>query len=481
MSAVTVKVDLDGSGTGPGRTPIPNEVDIMTIKLMRDSRPEANTVFWAAPFGTKMLANGEPFDFDAFFAEVIVPTCTEVNMKVLRADQVYGKGDVAETAWHGIQLAPLVLVDFSARSCNVAAEFALSLALGKRIIVLAQDPDDIPSDVRGHFRYIQYGNGWQSMQRLRTELGKELPATMEQSSTEMILVPMHNGGMTPVPGEVVIADREFVMVLTDDRRRVVLNAADVDARRIISDMAKRFPVGTRVEGSFEVDLAGDTKYTLIPGQLNPWPALESAFGPGTEFRSRVDSVVPGLGVFVHVGHGVNGLVPEHKLGGRQVVVGDNVEVAVTTFDADRRRIGLRLDRILQAVPAVRSVPVARSSEDRADHTGGRRSGQPALPDVGDTFLGSVTRIVPEGEGAGGFILLRVAGLQRTVMLHCTSMTEDLRADLRDGFVELGEEIALEVIKVDQRDNKVLVMDLPDPDSASADRRNKEQDVLAAAS
>src|ERR1035441_4278546 len=118
----------------------------MTIKLMRDRRPETNTVFSAAPFGTKKLANGEPFDFDAFFAEVIVPICCEGGIRVRRSDQVYGKGDVAETAWHGIQLAPLVLVDFSARSCNVAAEFALALALGKRIIVLAQDADDIPSD-----------------------------------------------------------------------------------------------------------------------------------------------------------------------------------------------------------------------------------------------------------------------------------------------------------------------------------------------
>ncbi len=446
----------------------------MTIKLMRDSRPETSTVFWAAPFGTKALADGELFDFDEFFSEVIVPTCTAINLKVLRADQVYGKGDVAESAWHGIQLASVVLVDFSARSCNVAAEFALSLALGKRIVVLAQDPEDIPSDVRGHFRHIPYGNDWKSMQRLRDELSKELPATMEQPSTEMILMPMHIGGVNPVPGEVVIADREFVMVLTDDRRRVVLNAADVDPRRIIPDMSKRFPVGSRVEGAFEVDLAGNTKYTLIPGQLNPWPALESAFGPGTEFRSRVDSVVPGLGVFVHVGHGVNGLVPEHKLGGRQVAAGDDVEVAVTTFDAERRRIGLRLDRVLP-LSEVRPLAGAEPSGSWAG-----RPGQAGLPRVGDTFVGSVTRIVPEAEGAGGFVLLRVAEVQRPVMLHCTAMTDDLRADLRGGFVEMGEEISLEVVKVDQHNKKVLVRDLPEPDGGQMGDPGGEE-VLAAAS
>ena len=120
----------------------------MTIKLMRDCRPETNTVFWAAPFGTKKLANGEPFDFDAFFAEVIVPTCGAAGMRVLRADQVYGKGDVAETAWHGIQLAPVVLVDFSARSCNVAAEFALVAGAREADHRARPGPEDIPSDVQ---------------------------------------------------------------------------------------------------------------------------------------------------------------------------------------------------------------------------------------------------------------------------------------------------------------------------------------------
>jgi small subunit ribosomal protein S1 len=437
-------------------------MDTMTIKLSRDCRPEPSTLFWAAPFGVKTLSNGQPFDFDAFYADVIVPACEKAGMKIIRADEVYGKGDIAETAWHSIQRASIVLTDFTAQSCNVAAEFALSLALGKRIVVLTQDPEDIPSDVRGHFRYIRYGNDWQSINRLQDELAKELPAAMDQPSTEMILMPMHNGGVNPVPGEVVIAGRDFVMVLTDDHRRVVLNATDVDPRRIINDMAKRFPVGTRVEGSFEVDLAGNVKYTLIPGQLNPWPTLESGYGPGTQFRSRVDSVVPGIGVFVHVAHGVNGLVPEQRLGGRTLTPGDDVEVAVTTFDAERRRIGLRLDRVVAPPPGRGPAEgtVARPARtSHADASGAR-------PAVGDVLVGSVSRISPEADGSGGYLLLRVPGQHRPVMLHCTAMTEDLRSDLRNGFVEMGEEISVEVTRVDQRTGNVQVRDLPEPEEAA---------------
>jgi small subunit ribosomal protein S1 len=446
----------------------------MTIKLRRDCRPKANAVFCAFPFGTKTLTSGELFNFDDFYTDVIVPTCVKAGMTAQRADQVYGQGDVTDTAWHGLQAASIVLVDFTARSCNVAAEFALALALGKRIIVLTQDPDDIPSDVQGHFRYLQYGEDWKAMSRLMTELGRELPAAMDQPSTEMILLPMHNGATTPVPGQVVIAERDYVMVLTEDGRGVVLNATEVDYRRVIQDMTKRFPVGTRVEGWFEVDLAGDTTYTLVPGQLNPWAGLASAYGPGTEFTSRVDNVIPGLGVFVHVAHGVNGLVPEHKLGGRVLVPGDEVEVAVTTMDVERRRIGLRLDRVLAGTGVGTGAP-ARSP--RASSVGSLGSGG-SLPSVGQRIVGRVKRIEPESEHGGGFVLLRVPGLQRNVMLHCTAMTDDLRADLKDGFVELDEEISLEVVKVDPKGHKVLVKDLPETDTGVDGRAAGEKLLIA---
>ena len=159
-----------------------------------------------------------------------------------------------------------------------------------------------------------------------------------------------------------------------------------------------------------------------------------------------------------------------------MAVGDDVEVAVTTFDAERRRIGLRLDRVLRRPPS-RPVPVAASPAGAPDR---ERPNGSAMPEVGDTFTGTVTRVVPESDGAGGYILLRVPGLQRAVMLHCTSMTEDLRGDLRDGFVDMGEEIPVEVTKVDQRQGRVLVRDLPEPGNPAAGQPGSGAEVLAEA-
>ena len=66
--------------------------------------------------------------------------------------------------------------------------------LGKRILVIVQDPDDIPSDVVGHYRYIQYNREYQSIDRLKSELRKEIPALLEQPVSEMSFVPLPGCG-----------------------------------------------------------------------------------------------------------------------------------------------------------------------------------------------------------------------------------------------------------------------------------------------
>lgn len=429
----------------------------MAIKLMRDCRPEAGTVFLAAPFGTKTVRNGKSFDFDTFYTQVIVPACAAVEMTAIRADEIYGKGDIAETAWHGLQRAAVVLVDFAASSTNVAAEFALALALGKRIVVLCQDEADIPSDVRGHYKYIRYADDYQSVQRLREELAKEIPAILKQPSVEMSFQPLLGADTTPVPGTVSIVDKDYVIVLTDDNHRVELNAADVDNRIIVRDMAKKFPVGTRVQGAFELDFRGQSRYTLTAGKPNHWPNLESQFPPGKEFRGKVESVIDGVGVFVSVAHGINGLVPESKLAGRSVNVGDDVEVAISSLDITTRRIRLRLD----SVSSRRAPDVAHVHERKSAASGD-------LPAVGERFYGTVRKTEKESGRGGGFILLEIPGTKRTVLLHCSKMSVDLREDLKGDFVEIGEEIYIEVVQVDAIRNKVLVRDLPDPDAAESD-------------
>lgn len=419
----------------------------MTLKLVRDTRANPGSAFSIQPFDKRVLPNGMTFDFDGFYRTRLVPVFAEFGLELDRADQIYGHGDVKDTAWHGIQKATLVLVDFTLQRPNVSAELVAAAVIGKRIIAITQNPDDIPSDVAGHLRYIQYGPNYDQIDHLMDELRKEIPAQLEQPQTEMYMVPMPgNGGTaTPVPGQVTHVERDHVVVLTDDGRRVVLGPADVDYRRIVPDMAKRFPVGTRVQGSFEVDLDGATRYTLLAGQTNPWPILEHRYPAGTAVRGTVDVVVPGTGAFVHVAQGINGLVPEQKLGGRTVVAGDKVDVEVVKIDATARRIALRLtgvERSSQVAPAAQKQDVPHPEVE-----------------VGDVFDSEV--VVARPEGKGGFVLVKPEGWSTPVMLHHTSMSPQLRDDLNKEDIQPGDLLHVEVIRL--AGGKVYVKDRPDLD------------------
>ncbi|NGY60373.1 hypothetical protein G7043_15695 [Lentzea sp. NEAU-D13] len=75
----------------------------------------------------------------------------------------------------------------------------------------------------------------------------------------------------------------------------------------------------------------------------------------------------------------------------------------------------------------------------------------------------MTRVVPEDNGRGGY-LLRLPTTGRNALLLVKVMSEDLRADLNNNNeVELGEEIYVEVYRTNKETGKTLLRELPEPD------------------
>lgn len=415
------------------------------IKFLREERTEPGYVFCVGPFGTRNLSNGSSCNFDSIYAHVLAPTITAVGMTAVRGDEIYGTSGVIDTVWRGIQKSEIVIVDFTARSPNVAAEFVMALLLGKHIVVITQEPDDIPTDVRGLYRYIPYNSDFESVDKLKRELAQQLQAIREESATEMMLVPMPVPGNTQaVPARVVIVDREFVIVQTDDGRRGVLGNADVDYARIVNDMSRKFSIGERVSGAFVMDIKGESKYTLLAGQTNPWPSFTAAYPVGRKVVGTVHKVIDKVGAFVRIDDGINGLIPESNLGSRKVASGDEVEVSILRVDAELRRVTLRMERIMKGIAPHTSVAEAK------------------FPPIGHQTYGEVVRIAPETGKAGGFVLLRLSGYEPLALLHCTQMSPELRADLNGNEVELGEEIFVQVIRTDADRGRITLKEIDEP-------------------
>jgi predicted RNA-binding protein with RPS1 domain len=415
------------------------------LHLLRDERPIEGHLYVAMPYGKKELRDGSMFDFDTFYENELVPVIESAGFTSVRADSIYGPQSVMGPIWRGVQQAEAVLVDFSTKSPNVAMEFALSLLIGKKSLYLTQDADDIPTDVRGRLRHILYSDHYTDVNRMRDELRNQLMAIRDEPSVEMALVPMAAGGTDPVPATVITVTKEFVVIEASGGRRGVLGNADVDYNRIVTDMAKCYSVGDRVTGAFDVDTGGGMKYTLLAGTPNPWPRLRTEFPPGTSLTGSVRHIREGLGAFVETRYGIDGLIHVSTLGGRALAVGDHVAVTVTRVDMDRRRVSLLLDRVVARTETT-GVPAPRQSVEGMYSKGQRAKAE-------------VTKVVSQGDG--GYLLVKLPRRKRSAMLHCTAMTQELRDDLADNEVEVGEILDVEVIYVDLERDRVKVRDLPD--------------------
>jgi small subunit ribosomal protein S1 len=426
------------------------EAAVSTAALSRTHQPEKGVVFLATPFGIKPLngVDGPTCDFDVV-SKVIMETLQDAGMHPERLDGLYGPTAMIDLISRSIQRAEVVVVDFTTRNHNVTFELAIALMFGKKIVMISQDPDHVPSDYRGH-RILLYSLMYDPMNELKGNLIGQINALVNEPSNEQTLAPLPGiGHVVRAPATVIKVERDYVVVSMDDPERppAVLSNADVDVTRLISDMGRRFKTGDRVEGAFVVDtIKGSVKYTLVAGREDPWPTLTTQFPVGKIFTGVVRTVRDKVGLFVAIDNGVNGLIPEKTITGPIPTEGTQVEVRVASIDRATRRISLRLNRALTAVTPQQTNPL-----------------------LGREGYGRVVKAAPLKDGRGGFILLEISGRERPAMLHSKDMTDDLRADLNNGHVDVGEEIYVTVARVDETNDKIFLQELPEPeDKPSAD-------------
>jgi len=430
--------------------------DRTMTKITRTEAPQQGRALVVMPFGTKPInSEGALFNFDLLWSDVLSPVIESVGMAPERLDSIYGPQGLLDLIQVAIQRAEVVIADFTTKSTNVAAEFMLALAYGKRLLVITQDEQCIPTDFRGLNRYIRYSPDAFEMRKFERELALHIEALRQQPAEEMDLVPLVNYATTAAPATVVAAQAEFVCVRTDTGTLGVLSREDVDWGRLIPDMTRRFRIGAVLNGRFVIDHNRQAaRYTLLDyTQGNPWANIQARLQVGSEITGTVRRVRDGVGVFVAVHGAVNGLIPMNTIRDRVPEVGDEVGAIITRLNPEERRITLRL----------RSESANRVVSPQAD-PGVRRTRVPStrLPEVGMRADGEVVRVDPAEAGRGGFLLVRLPDMPRPAMLLLKDMSEDLSADFRNGQVDEGELIYVEVTMVDHAKAKVLLRDLPEP-------------------
>lgn len=121
-------------------------------------------------------------NFSDIYEFGIKGACTDVGVYCERVDEQVFLGSMLDRIYNQISRADLLVADMTGRNPNVFYEVGYAHALGKNVILLTQQVEDIPFDLK-HFPHIVYGA---QIKELRTELARrvkhfafESPTTIE--------------------------------------------------------------------------------------------------------------------------------------------------------------------------------------------------------------------------------------------------------------------------------------------------------------
>jgi hypothetical protein len=100
------------------------------------------------------------------------------GLNCVRADDIFEHNMVMEDIWEHICKTRFIISDLTDKNPNVFYELGMAHTVGKRVILLTQNHQDVPFDLR-HMRYIKYEFTPPGMERLKLELGKAIESLLK--------------------------------------------------------------------------------------------------------------------------------------------------------------------------------------------------------------------------------------------------------------------------------------------------------------
>ncbi len=150
----------------------------------------------------------------------------DFGLKIKRADDLYGPNILADI-WTGIYESRIILADITSKNPNVMYELGLCHALNKDVVILTQNLEDIPFDLKTN-RCLLYNDNSDGYDRLEDQLPKFL-------SEIISFTPEDNFGNTINDDDVVV-----LYVSTGGTCRCAM--ANVITRNLISETSKIVPI-----------------------------------------------------------------------------------------------------------------------------------------------------------------------------------------------------------------------------------------------
>jgi len=116
--------------------------------------------------------------FSAEFTPIyaaIQTAATNAGMRPRRADDIWENPAIIQDVVTLIDRSRVVVCDCTGRNPNVFYEAGIAHTLGREVILITQNPEDIPFDLR-HLRYVRYLNNGEGLAALTATLQARLQA-----------------------------------------------------------------------------------------------------------------------------------------------------------------------------------------------------------------------------------------------------------------------------------------------------------------
>ena len=135
----------------------------------RDFLIEKDLCFVLMPFR-------EPFE--RLYRDHVRPVLEGMGHRVMRADDIFTPTPIIDDIWQYINRARFLVADVTGKNPNVFYELGIAHTIGKDVIILTQNEDDVPFDLKHlrHFLYVDNEAGWVKM---RSDLEQAVNAIIQ--------------------------------------------------------------------------------------------------------------------------------------------------------------------------------------------------------------------------------------------------------------------------------------------------------------
>lgn len=108
-------------------------------------------------------------EFTRIYEELIKPVLEDEGFEVRRADDTFDQQNILRTIVYNISVADLIVADLTSSNPNVFYELGIAHALSKYVVMLSQELEQVPFDLRS-YTIVTYSLRFDEVERLKDRL-----------------------------------------------------------------------------------------------------------------------------------------------------------------------------------------------------------------------------------------------------------------------------------------------------------------------